>query len=243
MIPRTNDNIPRNESTVMIAIKGPESCDDDAASLSDEGDDVGDDDACWELEFDCALGADEVDVVAGDGSGVTGVTDTIVVDVGRLSGNVGVAGLAALCEVVVTDEAAGTTGDEERATIGGGREVKTGGTGGGRELTMGVSDDAGGITGGSPSVVDKIEGGLVTTGVTDGRTAGGAVGGSMSDDAGGVTAEGPAGIDKDEGQSLIIVATDGRTPEVKDRPVTGNVSCDAEGVDGDGHLSTGEDRG
>lgn len=234
--PRTSDSVPRNESTVIIAIKEPESCDDDTASLCAEGDDVGDDDACCELGFDCVLGADEVDVVVGDGSGVTGVTDTIIV----------VAWLAALCEVVVTNEGAGTTGDEERATTGGGREVITGGTGGRREVTMGgstvvigVSDDAGGITGGSPSVVAEIRGGLVTTGVTDGRTTGEAVGGDMSDDADGVTGEGAAGIDKDEGQSLTTVVTDGRTPGAKDKPVTEIVSCDAERVDGDGPSSTG----
>lgn len=123
----------------------------------------------------------------GDGSGVTGVTDTIIVDVGRPAGDVTVAWLAALCKVLVTDEGTGTTGDEERATTGGGREVITGGTGGWREVTMGgskvvvdVSDDAGG----SPSVVAEI-GGLVTTGVTDGTTTGEAVGGDMSDDADG----------------------------------------------------------
>lgn len=127
----------------------------------------------------------------GDDSGVTGVTDTIIVDVGRPAGDVTVAWLAALCEVLVTDEGTGTTENEERATTGGGREVITGGTGGRREVTMGgskvvigVSDDAGGITGGSPSVVAEI-GGLVTTGVTDGTTTGEAVGGDMSDDADG----------------------------------------------------------
>lgn len=248
MTPRTNDSVPRNESTVIIAIKDPESCDDDTASLCAEGDDVGDDDACCELGFDCVLGADEVDVIVGDGSGVTGVTDTIIVDVGRPAGDVTVAWLGALCEVVVTNEGAGTTGDEERATTGGGREVITGGTGGRREVTMGgstvvigVSDDAGGITGGSPSVVAEIRG-LVTTGVTDGRTTGEAVGGDMSDDADGVTGEGPAGIDKDEGQSLTTVVTDGRTPGAKDKPVTEIVSCDADRVDGDGPSSTGGEK-
>lgn len=124
----------------------------------------------------------------GDGSGVTGVTDTIIVDVKRPAGDVTVAWLAALCKVLVTDEGTGTTGDEERATTGGGREVITGGTGGWREVTMGgskvvvdVSDDAGG----SPSVVAEIGGGLVTTGVTDGTTTGEAIGGDMSDDADG----------------------------------------------------------
>lgn len=52
MTPRTNDNVPKNESTVIIAIKDPESCDDDTASLCADGDDAGDDDACCELGFD-----------------------------------------------------------------------------------------------------------------------------------------------------------------------------------------------
>jgi hypothetical protein len=82
MTPRTKENVPRNESTVMIAIRDPESCGDDTVSLCAEGDDVGDDDACCELGFDCAFGTDEVDVIVGDGSGVTGVTDTVTVDVG-----------------------------------------------------------------------------------------------------------------------------------------------------------------
>lgn len=52
MTPRTNENAPRNEDTVMIAIKDPESCGNDIASLCAEGDDVGDDDICCELGFD-----------------------------------------------------------------------------------------------------------------------------------------------------------------------------------------------
>lgn len=216
MTPRINENVPRNEITVMIAIKDPASCGDDAASLCTEGDDVGDDDACCELEFDCASGVDEVDVVVGDGSGVTGVTDTATVDVGRPAG---VAGLAALCEVVVTDEAAGTTGDGEGVTTGGRWEVITGGIGGGKEV----------ITGGTGGMREVTMGrGKVTIGV--------------SDDAGGVAGEG-TDIGKDEGQSLTTVVTDGGTPGAKDRVVTEDVSCEAESIDEDGLPSTGEDRG
>lgn len=263
MTPRINESVPRNENTVMIAIKDPASCGDDAASLCAKGDDIGDDDACCELEFDCALGFGEVDTVVGDGSGVTDVTDTVTVDVGRPAGDVAVSGLAALCEVVVTDEAAGTTGNEEEVTTGGSRgvttggtrsggEVTVGGTGGRREVTMGggkvtigVSDDTGDITGGSPSIVGKI-GGLVTTGVTDGGTIGGKdgiVGGGVLDDVGGVTGEGPPGMGKDGGQSLITVVTNGGTPRAKDRVVTEDVSCDAESLDGDGPSSAGGSRG
>lgn len=178
-----------------------------------------------------------------DGSGVMSVTDTITVDVGRPAGDVARAGLAVLCEVVVVDEAVEIIGDE-RVIIGGGREVIIGGRREvimGGKVIMGVSDDTGGITGGSPSVVVKI-GGPVTTGVADGRIVGGVVGGGMSDDAGGVTGKGPPGIDKDEGQSLTAVVIDGRTPGAKDRLVTENVSCDAGRVDGDDPASTGEDR-
>jgi hypothetical protein len=192
-------------------------------------------------------------VVGDDGSGVTNVTDAVTVDVGRPASDVAVAELAALCEVVVTDEATGTTGYGERVTIGGRREVATGGTGGRREVTMGggkvtigVSDDAGGITGGSPPIVGKIGGGLVITGVTDGGTIGGedeAVGGGVSDDAGDVTGEGPPGIGKDERQPLTTVVIDNGTPRAKGRVVTEDVSCDAESVDRDDLSSTGEDRG
>lgn len=44
MTPRINENVPRNENTVMIAIKDPAICGDDTASLCAEGDDVGDGD-------------------------------------------------------------------------------------------------------------------------------------------------------------------------------------------------------
>lgn len=108
MTPRIKESAPRNESTVMMAIRDPASRGDDTASLCGEGDGVGDDDACCGLECDCALGADEVDVVVGDG--VTGVEDT---NVERGVDDVVVAGLAVLCEVIVTNEAAGTTGDGE----------------------------------------------------------------------------------------------------------------------------------
>lgn len=148
-----------------------------------------------------------------------------------------------------------TTGGRREVTAGGAGGEETGGIGGrkevtmrGEEVTVGVSDDAGGIAGGSPSAVGKTGGGLVTSGVAEGTTAGGkdgAVDGNMYDDAGGVTREGPPSIGKDEGKSLSLatVATDGRIPTAKDRVVTEDgASCDAESVDENGTSNIGEDR-
>lgn len=255
MTPRVNETAPRNESTVMIAIKDSASWDVDTASLCGAGGDVGDD-ACCELEFDCALCVDEVDVVLRDGSVVTDVTDIVTVVVGRTAGGVTVAGLATLCEVVVMSGAAGTTGEGERVTTGGGMRLATGGgmrlaTGGGRRLatggtgkvTIGVSDDAGGING--PWGVGKTEG-LVSAVVTDVGTAGGEdgeVSGSVSDDAEVVTREDPPSVGEHEEQMLSNVVTDGETAGAKDRAVTEGISDDAENVVGDGPSGIGEDRG
>jgi hypothetical protein len=126
MTPRVNESRPRNENTVMIAIKDPGSFVVDALFCVGGGDDVGCDVTC-ELDCDCAL-ADEADVAwvdRGAGLGGTDVPDTEVPG----PPTDGLAAAGPPCDGITTG-GAGTAGGE------------------GKRIIVGVCGDAGGTVGG-----------------------------------------------------------------------------------------------
>jgi len=116
--PRVNESRPRNDSTVMVAIKDSESARVDTAFCTGEGD-GGTCDAC-ELEYDCTS-ADVADTVAwvdegeGVGLGTRDVLDTKVPAVAEVAAD-GPAPAEPPFERVTTD-GAGTAGSEDGRMI------------------------------------------------------------------------------------------------------------------------------
>lgn len=111
--PRVNDNRPRNENTVMIAIRDPESFVVDTLFCTTDGDDVGCDATC-ELDCDCAL-VDEADMAWVDtGVGLDGrdVLDTEVPG----PPTDGLVASGPPCDGITTGGAAG--GEGERIIVG-----------------------------------------------------------------------------------------------------------------------------
>ena len=119
MTPRVNKSRPRNDSTVMVAIKDPGSLRADTACCTGDGDGVTCD-AC-ELEYGCTS-ADEADMAwvdegEGVGLGTRDVLDAEVPAVAEVAPD-GPAAAEAPSERVTTDGAGTADGEDGRMIVG-----------------------------------------------------------------------------------------------------------------------------